>query len=369
MLTPYARSEKSWDDSLDVEAEMADAEQFQDIGDYRSALVDYSKCYEKLEQLQKNNPGQPGDIAEQIKECRQAITKLKPLAAAQPASPKLGHAWDYIDYASYPSRDTKANQIPEPNFLLGFSGKSQGLRLDIHGPSRAFFETHHLTARLHRADGEVVHPIPEWEKSLNAPIGIRTAYEPKDNDWADWSAMTFFPWGPNTLEESWIEVTTGTERYWLEIPYGFDRNPQDTLPPSVSAGPPKIASVMEHLTSHDHVVPWQGVRYHLLDTIPEDWGLELDLSNSGICQSKLNLYAEHGEDRATPLGSSQILDLNGNATGIVGQAKGNRLFQYEGKSDGVRCWGQIEIAVKGKSYRLVIPSSLYKKTDGHAAIP
>jgi len=128
-------------------------------------------------------------------------------------------------------------------------------------PGFGFFKTNAITARLYRANGEIVEPTADGKKLLNTPAGGRHVSGP---NWRPLpQVMTRFPWGTNALEECWIEVSMGPERYWLEIPYGFDRNPADPLPPSIPGGPPKFASAMKSLTEHDHVLRWQNVHYDL----------------------------------------------------------------------------------------------------------
>lgn len=369
LVTPCYGEQTSVNPQLDIDCKIQDAEQHEEMRDYRRALAEYSDADEQLEQIQKKDPDfNKGPMADEMKVCRSKLVDLKPLAAAQPSTPVPMH---YFDYIAYPMLAKDGWAPGDPFFTVGMGEKTQGLRLDIEGLSSDYFKTHHLTARLHRASEEVVDPTPEGKQFLNAPMSFQTGSPPAGVD-PGCQVLTLFPWGPNTMGESWIEVSTGTERYWVEIPYGFDRNPHDLLPPPMPGGPPKMAPAMKHLTSHDHVVRWLTVRYDL-NEIHNGWSLSLTQSNSGDGQSEAVVDCLYAKPRT----ALRILDLNGGETGVVGLPAASDP-RYEGEQpknvfllghnqDNVRCWGQIELIVGDTSYRVVVPSSLYKYKHGHAA--
>jgi hypothetical protein len=266
-----------------------------------------------------------------------------------------------------------------------FNEVSRGLRMDILNitPGFAFFKTNAITARLYRANGEIVEPTALGKEMLNAPISANTfsragAESPPQ-------VMTYFPWGSNVLEESWIEVTIASERYWVEIPYGFDRNPEDPLAPSNTNGPPRFVPAMKSLTEHDHVVRWQNVHYDLGE-IQNGWRLFLIQSNSDEAESQVVLYPEdikigtaHSWNAAawktnSPATALRVLDATGT---IIGSHYIDAGLQYDGmgymydlvrNGDDQRCWGQIEISVGDKTYGVVVPSSLYKYAHGHTRL-
>lgn len=296
---------------------------------------------------------------------------------------KLVHKWEYISFP-WTLPDGKSC----PAFSAGWPGGSarsdeisRGLRLDIMNivPGFGFFKTNAITAHLYRASGEIVEPTVEGKKLLNTPVGGSTFSGP---NWRPLpQVMTRFPWGTNALEECWIEVSMGPERYWLEIPYGFDRNPADPLPPSIPGGPPKFASAMKSLTEHDHVLRWQNVHYDLGE-IQNGWRLSLIQANPFDAESEVMLYKESevgktSWDLFSPRTTVHILDADG--TVINGRCINIHLhddnmrrtdtFQSGRHGDDQRSWGQIEISVDNKSYRVIVPSSLYKYIHGHASKP
>ena len=91
--------------------------------------------------------------------------------------PQIGiHNWEYIQYPW---------NLPNcPTFVIGWpSGgnersdeMSRGLRMDILNIVQGFvfFKTNVITARLYRANGEIVEPTEEGKKLLNAPISVST---------------------------------------------------------------------------------------------------------------------------------------------------------------------------------------------------
>jgi hypothetical protein len=282
---------------------------------------------------------------------------------------KLVHNWEYITFYS-----TLPDEKSCPEFSVGYGKHDvQGLRLDILGIMQGFefFKTNVITAQLYRANGETVEPTAEGKEFLNSPISVATYGTSPPQ------VMTYFPWGTNALQECWIKVSMGPERYWLEIPYGFDRNPADPLPPSIPGGPPKFVSAMKSLTDHDHVMRWQNVHYDL-GAIQNHWRLSLIQSNSFNAESEVVLYREdfHPSSWKTnsPTTTLSVLDSNGTVIGSHcidvqiqdGGMERCNTYRIDQNGNGLRCWGQLEISVGDKTNRIIVPSSLYKYAHGHA---
>jgi hypothetical protein len=288
------------------------------------------------------------------------------------------HQWEYIQYPW---------NLPHcPTFVIGWpSGgtersdeMSRGLRLDILYIKQGFpfFKTNAITARLFRANGEIVEPTAPGKQVLNAPVSCSTMSWPGAEPAPQ--VMTYFPWGSNTLEESWIEVTIAPERFWVEIPYGFDRNPAGPLALSTTNGPPQFVPAMKSLTEHDHVVRWENVHYNLGQT--EDGGeLSLVQANPFDAVSDVDLYNyPKTQNVYSPHTDVRLLDADGNV--VKGQCVNLHLgdghlrrtdtFDLISRgADDLRCWGKIEISVDGKPYHVIVPSSLYKYIHGHALKP
>jgi len=297
----------------------------------------------------------------------------EPSTNSQPQQP--AHTWEIITFA-----ETLPDGAYRPLFCADWGkpagGVSQGFRLNICGGiPTGFFKTNVISARMFRANGEIVEPTAESKGLLNSPgysgsFGVVAA-----------SVETCFPWATNSLGESWIEVSMGKERYWLEIPYGFDRNPTQPLPPSIPRGPPKFVPPLKSIIHHNHVLRWQAVHYDL-GVIQNGWRLSLIQSNATEAQSEVILYREDikiGTSTSwkldSPTTALRILDGSGKTIGShcidvhVEDGGMERISTYDIARDGddQRCWGQLEISVDDKSYRVVVPSSLYKYAHGHAS--
>jgi hypothetical protein len=284
------------------------------------------------------------------------------LGSAPPAQAKVVSEWEYITYPPL-SLDGTTNF----DLLLGFGEKSAGMRLDVRffGGDQipSVLEKGNFSSHLHRANGDIVGP----KESL--PAGQVNG---------QWVLIQFFPWGTNTFEEGWIEIQFGKQRYWLEIPYGFTRNPRDPLPQPRNGDRPACAPAIR---ATDRILHWRTVHYDLGE-IQNSWRLFLVQSNPFNGQSEVILYREDTQvgksmylwDLHSPATKVQVIDRSGNV--IQSRCMSLRIhddgmrrsdtfniFQYRNSE---WSWGAIEVDVDGKTYRVVVPSSLYKYTQGHA---
>ncbi|HEY1789524.1 MAG TPA: hypothetical protein VGJ73_15305, partial [Verrucomicrobiae bacterium] len=286
------------------------------------------------------------------------------------------HRWAYIQYPW---------DLPNcPTFMIGWpSGgspdeSSRGLRMDIMHIRQgfAFFKTNAISARLYRADGQIVEPTALGKGLLNAPGSISTFSMPGKEP--DLQVLTYFPWGPNVLQESWIEITIAPERYWVEVPYGIDRNPADPLAPANTNGPPRFVPEMNSLNEHDHVVRWENVHYVLGHTTD---GSELRLYQSNPFNAKCDVdicFSRQSPNVYSPQTEARLLESDG--TVVTGRCVNIHLDDsYPGRTDtfdlfyygggALRRWVKIEIRVAGEIYTVTMPSSLCQNCHGHAGEP
>jgi hypothetical protein len=49
------------------------------------------------------------------------------------------------------------------------------------------------------------------------------------------------------MEEAWVELVLSGQTYWIELPYGFTRNPADPLPSDARRGKPVFPPTMKTL--------------------------------------------------------------------------------------------------------------------------
>ena len=126
---------------------------------------------------------------------------------------------------------------------------------------------------------------------------------------------------------------------------------------------------------------WQTVHYNL-GVIQNGWRLSLIQSNSVDAESEVVLYREDVKigtstswETNSPATALRVLDAGETTIGSHcidvhiqnGGMERCNTYDIARNGDGQRCSGQIEISVDDKSYRVVVPSSLYKYTHGHAS--
>jgi hypothetical protein len=306
-----------------------------------------------------------------------AATSLLPAADSHvpPPSPK---SWQYVIFPET-STPTRASPLFLATWDTSTLGAAAGLGLTIFGLPHDFFQTNRLTAFLHRANGQIVQPTADGKLELNSPAYISTA----SPDFSDLPAQvsTSFPWGPNALAESWFEVRVGPERYWLELPYGFDRDPTAPIPPAVSAEPSHFIPVKSP-TTHDHLVRWREIHYDLGE-IQNHWRLSLIQSNGLDAQSQVILYRDD-----VKIGTATSWQTNSPTVTLqllpaTGPALSGHCFDIHIQDGGMqRCdtftlprddtrnpqreWAQIQIKVDNQTYPILVPSSLYQYNHAHA---
>ena len=291
------------------------------------------------------------------------------------------HTWSQINYASLPC--PWASGTARPSLRAPGKDETQGLlfgltffRSYVDESQKKFVEPdpQKLTVRMHFADGKVVSPKnPGFEvlgwfgNSLGASASVQRV----------------FPWTENKLLEAWIEVRYPGHVFWLEVPYGFTRNPSDALCAPSKSGRPKLAPAMKKLEEGAKIVKWKHVEYDL-GKIQNGWGLTLMHSNPFDAHSEIVLFRDDFRigksailwDLYSPRTSVIIRHANGNTQ--KGWAKSLRLhddglrrsdkfnFNRNGRDDEMRDWGTIVIDVDGKSREAVVPSSLFRYVHGVA---
>lgn len=283
--------------------------------------------------------------------------------------PSTVHSWEYLIFSNSDFFIHYAE--PKPGYRSGLQ-LTIDTRLDPE-----FFKTNAITARIYQPDGTILEPTDEDKKLLNLPMYITTGVSDIHDKLAGQQVMTFLPWGTNALDDEWIEVSIGSERYWLEIPYGLGRNPEDPLPPSIPAGSPKFVSAMH---PGDHIVRWWEVQYNL-GQIQNGWFLRLNLLNTTEPRAEVRLYKDPDEAIKSPWTTNSpqttvhVFDSKGkelNGRFVNTYIEGGRFwrtdtFRFDRYENNTRSWGRIEISVDDKTCQTIIPSSLYKYSHGHAS--
>jgi hypothetical protein len=222
--------------------------------------------------------------------------------------------------------------------------------------------------RLHLSDGTIVTPEKNYFTSTGGRAG--SSYD---------SFTYYFPWQRNALEEAWVELAVGGQNFWIEIPYGFTRNPSDPLPTKAKSGSPVFPPTMKELGEKDHLVPWLHVTYDF-GKIQNDWRLSLELANPFDASAEVILYQNPGGEGesvyrwkldtprtkvAVRLSDGTFLHSHQMAARL--HTDGMRRSDDHSFStypvDG-RGWGEVIIEVDGRPYIRTIPSSLFQNAHG-----
>jgi hypothetical protein len=287
--------------------------------------------------------------------------------------------WQRITYPPVPLPGAEREQL---SFLVGSGGHTGSpqeepshLRLDVMWSGRdgtprpaPIADRGSVTVKLHTADGKVAAP--------NSPvdwIGVGNA------GWTTWQVNNIFPWSRNALDEAWFEVRIGSQIWWVELPYGFARNPEDTEVPDATRGVPQFPPAMRQLGENDILVPWLSVTYELGRT--QDGAiLTLNLGNPFDARATARVYREPPM-RVGPDTSRMSLDSPRIAVSIetsgrqrpghdlsreLDEDRHNRtdVFTFDRDPARGRTFGTVTVTVDGPSYSVRVPSSLFAYTHG-----
>jgi hypothetical protein len=289
--------------------------------------------------------------------------------------------WQRIRYPPVTIPGTAREQL---TFLVSSGGHKTGpqeepshLRLDVMWTGRdnvprpgAIAGANTVTVKLHTAEGRVLTPppSPDWP---GVSMGGSTT----------WSLVTTFPWSRNALDEAWFEVRAGGQTWWIEVPYGFARNPEDGEIPDRTRDVPHFPPAMQRLGATDLLVPWLAVEYEI-GRIHNGAILSVKLSNPFDARASVNLYREPPMT-VGPDTSRQNLDTPRVAVGLeagrrplIGRELARRLsddrhtrtddFTFD-RTVGLltgRSFGTITISIDGQRYDVRVPSSLFVYVHG-----
>lgn len=289
------------------------------------------------------------------------------------------HKWEGISYPHLPAKFADGNATPYLansedglHFFISFSWKA-GLE-----DEKGFLlpDKKSLNVKLHYAEGP---PIEAKENPFDKDIigGYGNSRSMSQ------SYRFVFPWGKNEMKEAWFEVTLGQKTFWLEVPYGFTRNPDEKELPVSNEGIPKIPKAIEELFDSTTLVNWKHV-YYDIGEIQNKWQASLYHSNPFDAKAELVLYRDDSK-----IGKSMYLwDLHDPRTKIsidvpeeypVGSwCMGLRLhtdgfrrsddfkFNRFPPNKNKRSWGKAIIEVNDRKWKVLMPSSLFRYIHGIA---
>ncbi len=181
--------------------------------------------------------------------------------AQAPASTSI---WQHVTYAPVTTPGAAGKQLM---IIVGSGGHTNKpheepthLRIDVMwiqpddaSRSETIANAKDIVVRLHTADGKILAAAPGDELS-----GACARTASGAGMWC--SLIDMFPWSNNA--QAWFEVRVPGQTWWLELPYGFARNPEhpgvtDRFPSEPHFFPPETLP----LGAHDVVLPWLRVEY------------------------------------------------------------------------------------------------------------
>jgi hypothetical protein len=306
---------------------------------------------------------------------RFAIAALAWAGLVQP-SPADVHAWKSIQYPPLPIPGLETEKL---TVLVGSGGGDEAshLRFDVLWSARRdaslpaeIADVNKLVVRLHLSDGKAIAPEtgrhpPSWIGAGSRGITYSITY--------------VFPWQKNVMEEAWIEFVMPGQTYWIELPYGFTRNPADAFASDAKRGEPAFPSSMNALGEKDRLVPWLHVNYDL-GKIQNNWRLSLKLANPFDAQAEVILYRDDmrvGKSMFlwkldTPRTAMEIRTSDGSVLTAHGMGihlhedglRRSDSYSFNRYPEEGRDWGKVVIKVDDKSYECLVPSSLFKYVHG-----
>ncbi len=171
--------------------------------------------------------------------------------------------WQRVQYPPVTIPGTAGKQL---RFIVGSGGHTHRpqeelsqLRLDViwmqgllAPSSETIANAKDIVVRLHTADGKIPAALPQDAFLGCSHTGV--GFESQ-------CALTgIFSWSHDA--QAWFEVRVGGQTWWLELPYGFARNPEDPdVPDRFPSEPHFFPPATSPLGPHDFVVPWLAVEY------------------------------------------------------------------------------------------------------------
>src|SRR6185312_14157746 len=134
------------------------------------------------------------------------------IASATNKTAPVQHQWEYI---TYPQTNYEGTNVLSFVVTPNAEGHVLSLAITTYSiNSPAMLRKGNVSARLHRANGQVVDIEENYRSTFDHAMGVSGGSSIDGG--MDFSVMAFFPWGTNVLAESWFEVHIGNERYWVE---------------------------------------------------------------------------------------------------------------------------------------------------------
>jgi hypothetical protein len=132
------------------------------------------------------------------------------------------------------------------NFYLDFNDELGLLRVTVAG-AEGMFSKGNVGARWHWAQGNI---LDLSQSSFDTP-GMVVA-----NATTNWVGTGIFSTQTHVLDDGWMEVLTGQDWFWLEVPSGIALCPGTPPSLAVPRSNTGLPSGVGQLTAKDHIMRW-----------------------------------------------------------------------------------------------------------------
>jgi hypothetical protein len=308
------------------------------------------------------------------------LAGLVMLPAREPADPppdgppKEKHRWARI---SFPAPQPWRKEVTMPRFEITNKG-AEGMELtflyylppDIWQEKNGKVKPESVTAQLYLNKEKPATIKGTTESMPYMGSGPQTEYRNHET-----THVFNIPWTRNALDDAWIVLRFKGHNFWLELPYGFTRNPDD---PPVNVKETRTDPVFpvseKQIGRADLIVPWEFVTYQVEDA-PANTGISLHLANPFDAAGEISMWGFEGDVRE-PRCSLVLIDGFGreNPGGCVTLAlerdrMRRQMFHYARSGADCRHWGTVRLVIGEKAHTFTIPSSVFDYVQGHADVP
>ena len=284
------------------------------------------------------------------------LAGLASVAAAQPGEiDKRSHKWELLIYGQAPSN-------PDPKFGASVYQMPSGLgiQVDVFGVKDPNLTT--LKIRMINELGHWFDPVGGNPLPSVGQVGRG----------ASWIYMANFKWPGNAGQKAWIEVVLNNQSTYLEVPFGFFRDPSQALPVLDS---PEVPARIQRFVEGAQAQSWDVVIYRV-GKIQNDWQLSLRCKRNGDDRVELILYKEdvilgksrkhwrldepstslHVEENGKPALRAELIDQRIHPDNM----RRSDFYRWSQISGGDRAWGNSKIKVGDFEYQCTVPSSVYR---------
>jgi hypothetical protein len=303
---------------------------------------------------------------------------LQPIGAIPRAKAVSAVIWQRIAYPplALPGTDHEFMSVSvSPNMLVKAEGKDPELQTPAGGVSVGDPVSLRFALEWGAMDGpsgfpSLPTPIADKERihvAMHRGGGVRPSLDSLhwigigNGGGTTYSLLAMFDWGRNALDEAWIELQAAGRTYWVELPYGFARNPADPQTTDPAVGLPQFPAEMRALTEKDVLVPWMSVRYKL-------GGVTLEMIDA--CDGRARVTLDGSRSATASLDSPHIAVEIRRADGRVlagreiARSIGPRqsVFDFSrlfGRNTASRTWDTVIVDIEGARTTFAVPSSLF----------